>query len=85
MLIASSRRTRGKLHCWKVTDAAPVIPFPLREGEELVPLDLGRVLSRAYEEGSYDLALDYRQTPVPPLSPADEAWADTLLREKGLR
>ena len=85
VLIASSRKARAKLHHWNVTDAAPVIPFPLREGEESVPLDLGRVLSRAYDEGSYDLALNYRQPPTPPLSPEDEAWADALLREKGLR
>ncbi|WP_231636734.1 MULTISPECIES: DUF4058 family protein [Planktothricoides] len=30
-------------------------------------------------------AIDYGLSPVPPLSEADAAWADGLLREKGLR
>jgi hypothetical protein len=30
-------------------------------------------------------AIDYGLSPVPPVSEADAAWVDVLLREKGLR
>jgi hypothetical protein len=30
-------------------------------------------------------AIDYGLPPVPPFSETDAAWADVLLREKGLR
>src|SRR5262245_59090195 len=36
-------------------------------------------LVTAYERARYDLRVDYRQPPVPPLSPAEAAWAEALL------
>jgi hypothetical protein len=50
-----------------------------------VPLDLNAVLPAAYDHGAYDLSVDYRKEPDPPLSGEDAAWADALLRERGLR
>jgi hypothetical protein len=43
------------------------------------------LLSGVYERARYNLAIDYSQEPVPPLKKEDVVWADTLLREKGLR
>jgi hypothetical protein len=48
-------------------------------------LDLQDLLHRLYEQGSYDLAIDYRTEPMPPLSTADAAWVDKVLCEQGLR
>jgi hypothetical protein len=42
-------------------------------------------LNAAYDLAGYDLSVDYRREPVPPLDAADAAWADQLLRERGLR
>jgi len=63
----------------------PRLPIPLRAGEPDVVLDLAAAFTRAYDAGAYDLITDYTQEPEPPLSRADAAWADALLRAKGLR
>lgn len=65
-------------------DRLPVIPVPLREGEPDVTLDLQPLIEQAYRKGRYD-RIKYNVEPEPPLAPDDAAWADSLLREKGLR
>ena len=50
-----------------------------------MPLDLGAVLSAGYDNAAYDLTLDYRREPAPPLTGADKKWAEKLLRERGMR
>jgi hypothetical protein len=44
-----------------------------------VPLALGQALHTAYERARYDLRVDYRKPPVPPLTSEDATWAETLL------
>lgn len=63
----------------------PTIPIPLRPEDADARLDLQAVLDTVYDRSSYDLALDYRSDPIPPLPPKYAEWADRLLREKGLR
>jgi hypothetical protein len=46
---------------------------------------LGQLLQEIYDRARYDLSIDYRQPPEPPLTAEDAAWADELLRAKGLR
>jgi hypothetical protein len=62
----------------------PAIDVPLREGDPPARLDLQALVDRAYEAGDYD-DVDYTRDPVPPLEPDDAAWADELLKAKGLR
>lgn len=62
----------------------PTIKVPLRETDRDVPLNLQSLIERAYQNGGYE-DTDYRQEPDPPLSAADQAWADELLRGQGLR
>jgi hypothetical protein len=62
----------------------PQIRIPLRDSEDDVRLDLQALLDRAYDTGAYD-DLDYTREPDPPLSSADAAWADELLRKCRLR
>lgn len=75
----------GKFWPVSVRQALPVIGIPLRGKDGEVALDLGAILNTAYDNGAYDLSLDYRREPIPPLSKADAVWAAKLLREKGLR
>ena len=63
----------------------PAIAMPLREGETDAPLDLQLAVDHLYQSGRYDGWLDYSKPPLPPLDPADEAWADNLLRTAGRR
>jgi hypothetical protein len=61
-----------------VRQPLPTIPIPLLDPDPPVPLALGQALQTAYERARYDLRVDYRKPPVPPLTPQDTAWAETL-------
>jgi hypothetical protein len=63
----------------------PAIAIPLRSDDPYVALDLQDTLDQCWEEGRYGDDIDYRQDPEPPLAGEDAQWADTLLREQGLR
>ncbi|MBD0346347.1 MAG: DUF4058 family protein [Coleofasciculus sp. Co-bin14] len=47
--------------------------------------DLQGLLHEIYDQGAYDLRLDYSRAIVPALSEADAVWVDEVLREQGLR
>jgi len=58
-----------------VREMLPCIPIPLRADEEEVPLDLQYVVNLAYDGGPYRRgAVDYAQTPSPPLEGDDDTW-----------
>jgi hypothetical protein len=44
-------------------------------------LDIPTVLARTYEAGGYAERLNYALPCVPPLSPEEQAWADTLIHQ----
>jgi hypothetical protein len=78
---------RRSTRCWpiRLRNRLPVVGIPLKGKDPLVPLDLGAVLSAAYESGAYDMSVDYSQPPDPPLRADDAKWANKLLRDKRLR
>lgn len=59
--------------------------MPLRRGEADMRLAIGELLPALYDRARYELRLDYRNPPDPPLSPEDEVWSDALLRAAHLR
>ena len=63
----------------------PTIKIPLRVKDQDARLDLQALLEQAYENGGYGDDIDYREEPAPPLTTDDAAWADALLRKKGIR
>jgi hypothetical protein len=86
MLVSAGwERPQARLYTCSVRQALPEVPVPLRRGEPEARLPLGTLLGDIYARAHYDLRLDYRQPPEPSLSPPDAAWADVLLRSKGLR
>ncbi len=69
----------------KLADRLPTIPIPLDENVPPVMLDLQAVFDRCYDEGPFaDLAKYDRKPCDPPLTPDQQAWAEAILREKGL-
>ncbi len=76
---------RADFYPLSVRDPLPEVPIPLRIGEPDVPLPIGAVFAAAYDRGGFDLIVDYRLPPRPPLSEADAEWADVVLRQAGLR
>jgi hypothetical protein len=78
---------RRKAFVWPILlpQRLPVIPIPLKGGDADAKLDLQGVLDTVYDRSGYDMLIDYRKPPEIPLSDEDAAWADQLLRDKGLR
>lgn len=48
-------------------------------------VDLQWLLNEIYDQGAYDLRLDYSRVIVPALSETNAAWVDGVLRQQGLR
>ena len=78
-------RPKGYVCPIQISQQLPVIFIPLKAGDEDGSLDLQSVLTTVYDRAAYDLAVDYHKNPMPPLHSDDATWADTLLKEKGLR
>jgi hypothetical protein len=68
----------------RLGDRLPAFGIPLDPGVDPVVVDLQPMLDRAYDTGRYARGIDYRRDPDPPLTPEQRAWADTILRERGL-
>jgi Protein of unknown function (DUF4058) len=92
-----THRTAYQVWTWRAThpnrvaiygvplrDRLPAIPIPLRPTDAEVVVDLQPILDQCYQNGGYD-DINYRVPPAPPLEADDAAWADALLRERGLR
>ncbi|MGC1393435.1 MAG: DUF4058 family protein [Coleofasciculaceae cyanobacterium] len=78
-------RPNADLYAFNLQNVIPAFPLPLQT-EDIEPIiDLQALLGEIYEIASYDLAIDYSRGSIPPLSESDVAWADALLKEKGLR
>ena len=66
------------------TEPLPAIAIPLRKSDSDVVLDLQSLIALSYRNGRYD-EIDYRKEPKPKLDREDAAWADELLKGKGMR
>lgn len=78
-------RPRADLLPFTVRQPIPDFPLPLLRGDVEPSVPLNDLLHRLYDRAGYDLRLNYRIPSDPPLEDDDAAWADALLRERGLR
>lgn len=85
LISRSDCRPSAQLYAFNVQQEIPKLAVPLTAEDEEPVLDLQSVLQRVYERGRYHLAMDYTQSPQPPLSEVDMAWVGSLLREAKLR
>ena len=81
----ADRRPKADLYGFGVRDPIPTFTLPLRGGDKEPKVELGAILHAQYERAAYDLSLDYRGEPVPPLSGDDRSWTHELLLSAGLR
>lgn len=79
------QRPRAWLYPFDLTERIPDIPVPLREREEEPTLELNDLLHSLYQQVRYDLRIDYRGEPDPPLTSDNAQWAQRLLEVAGLR
>jgi hypothetical protein len=79
------RRPRAELLPFTVRHPIPDFTLPLQRRDEDVTVPLNSLLHELYERAGYDLRINYRADPEPPLEGDDPAWADALLCAAGLR
>ncbi len=63
----------------------PKIPIPFSPDHPPAVVDLQSILNQAYDGGRHGMTADYSADPAVPLTADQQAWADAILREKGLR
>ncbi len=78
-------RPQADLLPFGVRQPIPDFLLPLQPGDEELVVPLNALLHELYDRAGYDLRINYRADPEPPLEGEDAAWTDALLREKGLR
>lgn len=77
----SGCRPQADVYIFRVPQPIPNVPIPLRPGEAEPVLALNQIVHDLYDRAGYDLAVDYSQPPVPPLSGADAQWAMQLVSQ----
>jgi hypothetical protein len=77
----SDLRPRADLYPFNLREPIPRFPLPLLPDDEEPVVDLKKLIDDIYDRAGFDLAIDYRQPPTPPLSDEDAAWAATVLRQ----
>jgi hypothetical protein len=85
LIARAATRPHARLIPFGVRDPVPPFPLPLTPEDDEPSIDVTALLTDVYESGRYWMRLDYTRPPEPPLKPEDEAWADELLRGRGLR
>jgi hypothetical protein len=73
------QRPHADLYLFNLRQPIPSFPIPLRPGEQEPVLPLNQLLHTLYDQGGYDLAIDYSRPVDPPLAEADAHWATELL------
>ena len=68
-----------------LAETLPTVFLPLTPGLKSVTLPLQKLFDQVYDGGPYARRIRYDDAPQVPLEGDDAVWADTLLREQGLR
>lgn len=85
LISRSEARPQAILLPFLLRQPAPTFLLPLLASDAEPEVELNRLLHELYDRAGYDLRVDYRQQPTPPLIEADVEWADELLIQAGLR
>lgn len=80
-----AQRPQGQLWPIRLSQRLPVVPVPVKPEDPDAPLDLQAALATVYDRAGYDLEIDYRRDPVPPLDGPWAEWADRWLKQRGVR
>lgn len=68
----------------RLADRLPAIGIPLDPGVPPVTIDLQPMIDTGYDRGRYTELFDYNRPCAPPLTAEQQAWAEGILRAKGL-
>ncbi len=84
-IVVSHSEIRPKAHLYGFNLQAQIPQFtvPLRAGELEPTIDLKPLLDEIYDQGSYDLRIDYNRPPIPVLSELEMVWVKESLQQQG--
>ncbi|MEA5597039.1 DUF4058 family protein [Rivularia sp. UHCC 0363] len=85
LVARGNRRPLAEVFGFNLQQEIPQFLLPLKSGDNEPLVDLQSLLAQVYERARFYLAIDYNVEPVPQLQDDHKVWADTLLKEKGLR
>lgn len=74
----SDFRPQADSYLFGVRDPIPDIPIPLQRGESEPILPLNQLIHNLYDQGAYDIAIDYAKPPEPQLTSEDSVWSQEL-------
>jgi hypothetical protein len=67
------------VYLFTIRDPIPDIPIPLQPGDAEPSVALNRLVHDVYDRAGYDLTLDYKHAPPPPMRAQDVQWMQQLL------
>ncbi len=73
-------RPLAQLYGFNIEQPIPMIPIPLKIGEQDLELNLKALLDEIYAQARYARRIDYQSIPVPPLRDMSQAWADDRIQ-----
>lgn len=80
----ATQRPNAELYGFNLRDRIPVFSLPLGLDDNPVFVDLQLLLQEVYDQGNFDLRVDYDQVvPKPVLSESDRAWLQHSLTSHG--
>jgi hypothetical protein len=79
-VLVSRYEDRPRVGLWplRLADRLPAIPIPRASPDAAVAIDLQELLHKVYDAANYGKFI-YAETPQPPLSPDDAAWAQQFV------
>ncbi len=81
----SETRPKAALYGFNLPDGIPEFPVPLKASEAELKINPKLLLDQIYDQGSYDLRIDYSRPPIPALSEPDMAWVNEILQQQELK
>ncbi|MGB3654783.1 MAG: DUF4058 family protein [Rivularia sp. (in: cyanobacteria)] len=85
LVARGNRRPLAEVFGFNLQQQIPQFLLPLKSKDNEPLVDLQSLLAQVYERARFYLAIDYNIEPVPALQDDNKIWADTLLKEKGMR
>jgi hypothetical protein len=80
-----SRRPQADLYAFNLADAIPAFQLPLQSDDDEPWVDLQAMLHEVYDQGGYDLRLDYASQSDLGLRENDHRWVEDWLTQAGFK
>jgi Protein of unknown function (DUF4058) len=80
LVARGDRRPAADLYAFTLREPIPAFLLPLAGGEPEPEVDLQQIFAGVYDRAGFDLAIDYKNPPLPKLNDADTQWALQFLK-----